>query len=104
MKPILNIATFAFLAWIIIFISCKKEIASDRGGNNNKLSIANAGPDQVITLPTDSVSIDGNSSSDPDGTISSYLWTKIAGPAFFKMQSTAVVKTLVKNFSAGTYH
>ena len=36
---------------------------------NNKPPIAVAGPDQVITLPTDSVSLDGNSSSDPDGAI-----------------------------------
>jgi len=34
--------------------------------NTNKFPIANAGPDQVITLPTDSVSLDGTSSSDPD--------------------------------------
>ena len=43
-----------------------------------------AGPDQVITLPTDSISLDGSASSDPDGTISEWLWTKIEGPASFK--------------------
>ncbi|HET6766136.1 MAG TPA: hypothetical protein VFH08_02015 [Chitinophagaceae bacterium] len=29
-----------------------------------------AGPDQVITLPADSVLLDGSSSNDPDGRIS----------------------------------
>jgi hypothetical protein len=51
--------------------------------NKNKPPIAVAGPDQVVTLPTDSVSLDGSSSSDPDGRISEWLWTKISGPASF---------------------
>ena len=103
MKPFHNIATFAFLSWIIIFISCKKETPSDRGDNNNKSPIANAGSDQVITIPTDSVSLDGSASSDPDGIISSYLWTKISGPASFNIKSTTVIRTVVKNLSVGTY-
>ena len=41
---------------------------------------ANAGTDQTITLPTNTVSLSG-SGTDPDGTISSYSWTKISGPA-----------------------
>ncbi|ELR73352.1 PKD domain containing protein [Fulvivirga imtechensis AK7] len=41
---------------------------------------ANAGPDQAITLPTNTVVLSG-SGSDPDGTISSYAWTQISGPA-----------------------
>ncbi len=40
---------------------------------------ANAGSDRSITLPTNLVNISGNG-SDSDGTIISYLWTKIAGP------------------------
>lgn len=52
---------------------------------NNKPPIAVAGPDQVITLPTDSVLLDGRTSSDPDGTISNYLWTKISGPSSFNI-------------------
>ena len=41
---------------------------------------ANAGPDQSITLPINSVNLTG-SGTDPDGTIAAYLWTKISGPA-----------------------
>ena len=40
---------------------------------------ANAGADQSITLPTNTVSLNG-SGTDPDGTISAYRWTKISGP------------------------
>lgn len=51
--------------------------------NGNKPPPAVARPDQVITLPTDSISLDGYTSSDPDGTISDWLWKKISGPASF---------------------
>jgi len=56
----------------------KKEHPCERCVNNenNKPPIAVAGPDRAITLPTDSVLLDGRTSSDPDGSISSYLWTK----------------------------
>lgn len=57
-----------------IFFSCKKELSCEECGNGNssanKLPIAIAGPDQVTALPTDSISLDGSTSSDPDGTIS----------------------------------
>jgi hypothetical protein len=35
--------------------------------------VANAGADQGITLPTNSITLNGTASSDPDGTIASYL-------------------------------
>jgi len=35
----------------------------------------------MITLPTDCVLLDDRTSIDPDGSISSYIWTKISGPA-----------------------
>jgi hypothetical protein len=66
-----------------IFISCNKEYSCEGCKENNKPPIAIAGPDQLITLATDSVLLDGRSSSDPDGTISEWLWTKISGPASF---------------------
>ncbi len=42
--------------------------------------VANAGSSVTITLPTNSVTLDGSNSTDADGTISSYSWTKTAGP------------------------
>ena len=73
-------------AEIGIFFSCKKEILRQGCKEGNKPPIFMAGPDQVITLPTDSVSLDGSSSGDPDGKISSYLWTKFSGPASFNIR------------------
>ncbi|WKX76123.1 PKD domain-containing protein [Zobellia laminariae] len=40
---------------------------------------ANAGPNQNITLPTNSVTLDGSDSEDLDGSIKSYKWTKVGG-------------------------
>ncbi|MGN6297559.1 MAG: PKD domain-containing protein, partial [Ginsengibacter sp.] len=41
---------------------------------------ANAGSDKSITLPTNSVALSG-SGVDTDGSVTSYQWTKISGPA-----------------------
>ena len=57
---------------IVLLIPCQREISCERCKENNKPPIAIAGPDQVITLPTDSVLLDGRSSRDPDGMQASY--------------------------------
>ncbi|MBL7665815.1 MAG: discoidin domain-containing protein [Bacteriovoracaceae bacterium] len=44
----------------------------------NVAPIANAGADRTITLPTNSLVING-SASDSDGTIASYAWIKVSG-------------------------
>ena len=62
----------------------------------NKSPIAIAGPGQVITLPTDSILLDGSSSNDPDGTISEWLWIKISGSASFNIIRQADSITNVK--------
>jgi hypothetical protein len=46
----------------------------------NQLPTANAGSDQTITLPTSTVTLSG-SGSDPDGTITSVLWSQVSGPS-----------------------
>jgi N-acetylneuraminic acid mutarotase len=86
-----------------ILISCKKEKSCDGCINGNKPPIANAGPDQVITLPTDSILLDGSSSNDPDGTISKWLWKKISGPASFAINNASASVTVAKNLTAGLY-
>ena len=45
----------------------------------NRPPIADAGVDQTVD-PGDSVTLDGSGSSDPDGTVTSYLWAQTAGP------------------------
>ena len=91
------------LAEFVILISCQKEISCAECKEENKPPIAIAGPDQVITLPTDSISLDGSASDDPDGKISEWLWKKISGPASFTTSSASAPKMFVKNLIAGTY-
>jgi hypothetical protein len=101
MKKIIFLLALLSFAESMVFISCNKEYSCE--GCAEKPPIAVAGPDLVITLPTDSVSLDGNNSSDPDGTISKWLWTKISGPASFNIirQSDSISK--VKTLVVGTY-
>jgi len=89
-----------------ILNSCKKETSCENCrslNGTNKPPTANAGLDQVITLPTDSVLLDGRTSSDPDGIISEWLWTKISGPASFNIIKSTDSLTKVKALVSGTY-
>jgi hypothetical protein len=104
MKPVLKRFSFILLIAVLVHISCKKETSCEGcATKNNKAPIAVAGPDQVINLPTDSVLLDGRTSSDPDGSISSYLWTKISGPASFNIIKPSDSITKVKALVVGSY-
>ena len=106
MKKIFFSLLIISFAGIISFLSCKKEKSCEGCINGNKPPIAIAGPDQVVTLPTDSISLDGKASSGPDGTISDpiaigWLWTKISGPVSFSIANSSITRTVVKNLAAG---
>ncbi|MEO5781623.1 MAG: hypothetical protein ABIQ07_00030, partial [Ginsengibacter sp.] len=101
MKLILKFAASILLIGIIFFISCKK--VTDGIATPNRPPTGNAGPDQTITLPLDSAGLDGSNSSDADGTITSYKWTKISGPASLVIVNQDSSKTLVKTLVAGLY-
>lgn len=62
---------------------------------------AQAGPDRVITLPTNSVSLIGTG-TDPDGTIASYTWSKISGGAA-ALSNVSTSTLSVSGLVAGTY-
>lgn len=70
---------------------------------SNKAPIANPGADQNLMLPTNSTWLDGSASSDPDGSIVSYAWTKLSGPSGGDIASPTSAKTAVTNLVAGTY-
>lgn len=64
---------------------------------------ANAGNDRIITLPTNSVTLSGIGSSDPDGSIASYSWAKttlLAGT----ITSPNSVTTTVTGLAIGTHN
>jgi hypothetical protein len=68
----------------------------------NTPPVANAGPDQTLTLPVNSTSLNGTA-SDADGSIATVLWTKIGGPAQFSISSTSQLQTTVSNLVQGVY-
>src|SRR4030095_386915 len=103
MKKYFFIIAILVFTGSFLFNSCKKEESYEGCKESNKPPTAIAGPDQVITLPTDSVSLDGNASSDPDGRISEWLWIKVEGPASFAIANTTAAKTVVKNLTNGVY-
>lgn len=75
----------------------------DGNSTPNLPPIVNAGATQVITLPTSSVTLTGTA-SDPDGTISSVLWTKLASsPSGGAIASPTTLSTGVSALIAGSY-
>jgi hypothetical protein len=112
MKKIVYYSTILLFGGLIIFISCNKETihkgtttgnSSNNGSVLNRPPIANAGPDQTITLPTNSVTIDGSASKDPDNNITSYVWTQVSGPTSFNISNANAIQTQVTNLVQGVY-
>ncbi len=103
MKKNFLLLLLSSLAVVVVFISCRKKNSCEGCADNNQPPIAKAGFDQVITLPIDSISLDGSLSSDPDGTISSFQWIKLSGPASFTINNATVARTVVKNLAVGAY-
>jgi hypothetical protein len=71
--------------------------------NANLAPVANAGPDQTITLPSNSVTLNGSASGDPDGTIASWAWTQLSGPNTANISFPGNVSTSVNGLVQGSY-
>jgi len=63
---------------------------------------ANAGADQTITLPTNSVTLSG-SGSETNGTIVSYAWTQTSGPSTATIGTAGQASTVVSGLVQGVY-
>jgi hypothetical protein len=87
----------------VTFYSCRKEIPSRGTADGNKPPVAIAGQDQVITLPTNTITINGNGSTDPDNDITSYTWSKISGPSSLSIVNANKIQTEVGNLVEGVY-
>lgn len=72
--------------------------------NGNIPPIADAGADQTIALPVDSVRVYGTR-SDPDGPTPSFIWEKVSGPAGSTIYPNAnALNPIFKNLIAGIYY
>jgi hypothetical protein len=104
MKPVIKFSTYCLLLWSITFTSCKKENQLRVPADTHQPPVAIAGTDQTITLPTNSVTLDGSASTDPDNNIASYIWTKIFGPSSFNISITnKKEQAQVTNLVEGVY-
>lgn len=70
--------------------------------STNQAPVANAGADQVITLPVNSLSISGTG-TDADGTIAGYAWTKVSGPAAGTMTNANTAALSLTGLAEGIY-
>jgi hypothetical protein len=67
---------------------------------NPALPVANAGPNQTITLATSTVQLTGAQST---GSITIWLWTQTAGPNNSTINTPNQVNTTVNGYVVGTY-
>ncbi len=93
MKRFIILITFSIFFW-----SCKKN-------DNTKFPsppIAEAGTDQQISPPENSLSLSGSGSTS-NGYIKGYLWSLISGPNLPTIQYPSSKNTTVSNLIIGTY-
>ncbi|MCG7856991.1 PKD domain-containing protein [Flavihumibacter sediminis] len=79
------------------------QVTVNIGSTTNQPPVACAGQDQIITLPVNSVLLDGTCSTDPDNNITSYTWTKISGPTSYSFENANAVKTQVYDLVEGSF-
>lgn len=100
--------------WIIYYTPTNKfvingtlqniyEYMLTKSRNQTTTPSANAGIDQTITLPTNSVTLNASSSSAGVGnSITNYLWTKLSGTAGGTITTPTAVATTVTGLVAGS--
>jgi hypothetical protein len=68
----------------------------------NKPPVARAGKDITVTLPVKSAVLTGRG-SDTDGTIASYIWSRVSGPAVYTLKNANAGITTLSNLMQGAY-
>jgi hypothetical protein len=68
--------------------------------SNNLTPSVNAGPDQSISASSAQLNA---SASDPDGSIVSYSWSRLAGPTQFTLSNSSIPNPTLSNLAAGRY-
>ena len=69
----------------------------------NVAPTASAGSDQTLTLPDNSITLDGSGSFDENGNIESYSWEQTAGPSTADMEGQNTANLTVSDLRQGTY-
>jgi hypothetical protein len=97
-----KLSYFFIVVISFFFTACQKENVIENIISGNKVPVVNAGLNQTITLPVDSVTLTG-SASDSDGFIVAYLWSQVSGPFFSTIVNPGSSTTKVKGLRQGTY-
>ena len=71
--------------------------------DTNNPPTADAGGNQTVVTPA-TVTLNGTGSTDGDGTITTYLWQKVAGPAGGTINSPNTATTSVTGLPIGSHH
>lgn len=108
MPLLLRKGRFLWLLAVFFFASCAKELSCEDCNDNNvttvnKPPVANAGADQIISLPVNGFTLNGSQSTDPDNNITSYAWTKTSGPSGVTIVNANAVQTGVTGLVQGIY-
>ena len=88
---------FFLVTLILVYTSCSKP---DK--ESNKPPVVNAGPKRIISLPTNSTTLNG-SAYDSDGKIIEWHWSNISGPSSFTLAHSNSPIALVSNLVKGSY-
>ncbi|WP_153796604.1 PKD domain-containing protein, partial [Foetidibacter luteolus] len=59
---------------------------------------------KTVTMPVDSLLLDGSTSKDSDGSIKAYAWKLVSGPAGYTLSDSKQSKLYVTKVTAGTYN
>jgi hypothetical protein len=103
MKSTLKLVAIVLLAGVLLNLSCKKEYICKGCPKKNLAPVAIAGPGQINVLTLCNVTLDGSSSFDNDGTLSSTIWTQLSGPGQAVIKDPNLLVTTVSGLKEGVY-
>jgi hypothetical protein len=101
-KLLKEISILIVIIIVTFFSACRKNYRCRTCQDSNKPPIADAGNDTTIKLPVNSILLDASRSSD-DVSIMTYHWTRLTGPASFKISNENASQTLVTELTVGEY-
>ncbi|MBX2842436.1 MAG: PKD domain-containing protein [Flammeovirgaceae bacterium] len=81
----------------------KDEVRISVNPENNELPVANAGEDIRLILPDNFTQLDGTASTDLDGSIAKFEWTKISGPDLFDLKDNTIPNPIISGMVEGEY-
>lgn len=98
---------WGYLLWVFVATaSCKKERSCTNCPYDKPVNlppVASAGGDQTILLPQDSTLLNGSASTDGDGKIILYRWTKINSPSSGRIVHADSSRTIARHLDIGLY-